>query len=83
MKKVNDKAETEQEIVAPLSSEDAIPKEKEHYYSISVGKSSQKKKKKAQVSDSVFFNFIEETGVNVCIWHSQMAECSKNKSVFN
>lgn len=78
MKVVNEKAETEHGIVVLLSSEDAIPKEKEHYYSISVCKSSQKKKKKAQVSDSVFFNFFEETGVNIWIWHSQAAECSKN-----
>lgn len=37
-----------------------------------------KKKKKAQVSDSVFSNFIEEPTVNICIWHNQTAECSKN-----
>lgn len=73
MKKVNERAETEQEIVVLQSSDDAIPKEEWHYYSIS-----QKRKKNGQVSDSIFFNFIEETRVNICIWHNRMAECSKN-----
>lgn len=75
MKKVNEKAENEQRIVVILCSEDAIPKEKmAPLLPICVQKFSEK----TQVSDSVFFSFIEEIGVNICIWHSQMAEWSKN-----
>lgn len=74
-KKINEETEIKQGVVFPLSLEHAIPKERA-LLAPDLCLKVLKKCLKFLIPSSPIF--IEERGVNICIWHSQAAECSKN-----